>query len=52
MREGLVTSPKSICFQRPKLKMSEFAVRKGLLIKKAATEKTRVLLVPQIHLRK
>nr|KAF6474774.1 hypothetical protein HJG63_010931 [Rousettus aegyptiacus] len=40
------------CFERPELKMSEFGVRKGLLIKKVPTEKMGDPLVPQIHLKK
>lgn len=37
-------------FKRPKLKMSEFGVRKSLLIKKAPAENMRDLAMPQIHL--
>lgn len=40
------------CFKRPKIKISEFGLRKGLLIKKMSTEKMGVLAVPQIHLKR
>ena len=43
----------SLCtchFERPKLKISEFGVRKVLLIEKAPTRKMGDLMVPQIHL--
>ena len=38
------------CFEKPKLKTSEFGLRKGLWIKKAATEKMGDLVMPQNHL--
>lgn len=49
-----VTSPEFVCltFERPKLKKSEFGVKKGLLIKKAQTEKMGALVVSQICLMK
>ena len=43
----------SLCapsFERSKLKMSEFGMRKTLLIKKVPAEKMGVLAVSQIHL--
>ena len=40
------------CLEMPKLKLSEFGVRKGLLIKKAPTHKMGALVSPQIHLKK
>lgn len=36
----------------PKLKMSQFGVRKGLLIQEAAAKKMGVLVLPQIDLKK
>lgn len=44
--------PCILCFKRPKIKTSGFGVKKGLLIKKAPTEKMKDLMVPQINLRK
>lgn len=51
----LILPVQSLCaqrFERPKLKISAFGVRKGLLIEKAPTEKMGGgrLVVPQIHL--
>lgn len=39
-------------FKRPKIKTSGFGVKKGLLIKKAPTEKMKEIMVPQNNLRK
>ena len=37
-------------FKKPKLKMSEFGVKKGLLMEKAPTQNLRILVMPQIFL--
>lgn len=47
-----VQSPCARCFERSKLRMSEFEVRKGLLIKRVLTKKIGTQVVPQIHLTK
>ena len=47
-----VQRPYATCFEKPKLKMSEFGVKKDLLIKKAPAEKIGTLVVSQIHLKK
>lgn len=40
------------CLEMPKLKLSEFGVRKDLLIEKAPTQIIGALVLPQIHLKK
>lgn len=49
--EGMVPvqSPCALWFKRPKLKISEFGVAEGVLIKKAPTEKMGGLMVPQTY---
>ena len=48
----LVIEPKSVCLmlQKAKTQMSEFGVRKGLLMEKVPTERLGDLMMPQIHL--
>lgn len=45
----LITAPRSVCLEKPKLTTSDFGVRKGLLTKKVPTEKMGSPVVPQIH---
>lgn len=47
-----VQSPCARGFEKPKLRMIEFGVRKSLLIEKILAKKMRFIVVPQIYLKK